>query len=374
MKKQIIYILTVLALLSVKCTDLDEKLYNVVESSDYGKTPAEVQTIVGGAYASLRGFRDEISINYPTCEYVFFLTECSSDEACIPTRGTDWYDGGRYQEAQFHTWTAENPMILSAWRYNFSGVSKVNAIIYQLEKSDLSAEQKAPIMAELRGLRAYYYYNLLDLFGNVPIVTSYEDLELPANSTRKQVFDFIESELLDIIDDLPSEIIYGRFTQNVANTLLARLYLNAEVFTGTARWQDCINACDKVTGYILEPDYFTNFLTANEVSKENIFVIPYDHKAGTLGNYLASCTFHYKQPYAFNVDGNWGTPCNNGICAQPGIYSSFDENDIRRNSMLIGEQHKLSDGSVILMDNGNPLNYTEDIVNFTAAAQNEGAN
>lgn len=362
----------VLALLGVaSCTNLDETLYNQVTSDDYGKTPSEVETIVGRAYASLRGFADATSNSYPTCEYVFFLNECVSDEACIPTRGTDWYDGGRYQEAQFHTWTASNSMILSSWRYNFQGISRVNAVIYQVNKSALNQDAKDVINAELRGLRAYYYYNLLDLFGNVPIVTSYEDLELPANSTRKQVFDFVESELKAITPLLPSTKLYGRFTQNVANTLMARLYLNAEVFTGTARWQDCIDACDKVSGYILEPDYFTNFLTNNEVSQENIFVIPYDHKAGTVGNYLASMTFHYKQKYAFSAKADYPW-CGNGICGKPGLYSSFDEKDVRRKSMLIGDQIDLATGSVILMDNGNKLSYTEEIADYKHAEQNEG--
>jgi len=371
MKNKVLYIITILAFLSVKCTNLDEELFDKIESSQYGKTPAEIETIVGRAYASLRGFRDNTSISYPMCEYVFFLIECVSDEVCIPTRGTDWYDGGRYQEAQYHTWTPENPMVLSAWRYNYEGISKINAVIYQVEQSDLDDVEKDNINAELRGLRAYYYYNLLDLFGNVPITTNYEDLELPSNSTRSEVYDFVESELLDILDYLPKEIIYGRFTQNVANTLLARLYLNAEVYINEEHWQDCIDACDKVTGYQLENDYFTNFLTNNVGSKENIFVIPYDHKAGTLGNYLASCTFHYKQPYVFTLNGTYAT-CNNGICGQPGLYSSFDDDDVRINSMLIGEQFYLSDGTTILMDNGNPLIYTEDIVDFAAAAQNEG--
>jgi len=371
MKNKIFFSALVVALLLNSCTNLDETLYDRVRSADYGKTPAEVETIVGRAYASLRGFRDDLSIAYPTCEYVFFLVECVSDEACIPTRGTDWFDGGRYQQAEYHTWDAGNPMILSAWRYNYEGIAKVNAVIYQVDKSELSAEAKDIIKAELRGLRAYYYYNLLDLFGNVPIVTSFEDMELPANSSRTEVFDFVESELLEIMDKLPDEILYGRFTQNVANTLLARLYLNAEVFTGTPRWQDCIDACDKVTGYILEPNYFTNFLTENEGSKENIFVITYDHKAGTLGNYLHSMTFHYNQGPAFNSSGQYPW-CANGICGQPGLYSSFDDNDLRKKSMLAGEQKNLATGATILMDNGNPLNYTEEIGDFEHALQNEG--
>ena len=342
------------------CTDLNEQLYDKVSQDDYGKTSSEVATIVGGAYATLRGYGSGTPegagiICYPTCEYVFFTQECSSDEACIPTRGTDWYDGGRYQQFQRHNWDAKNSGILSVWRYNFTGVSKVNAIIYQVEQSGLTTEDKQKVEAELRGLRAYYYYNLLDCFGNVPVVT-----------------DFTQKELKEIIPLLPSGITYGRFTQNVANTLLARLYLNAEVFTGTARWQDCLDACNKVQGYSLTANYKASFAIQNEKSPEIIFAIPYDHKQGTVGNYLASMTYHYNQKLAFDPAGvyQW---CGNGICAQPGLYSSFDAKDVRRQSLLIGQQYSAKDGSEVLMDDGSPLNYTEEIDNFTDAAKNAGA-
>lgn len=357
--------------LTFSCTNLDENLYDQVLSKDYGKTPAEIETIVGGAYSSLRGFRDDISNSFPTCEYVFFLNECVSDEACIPTRGTNWYDGGRYQQAQFHTWTPENAMILSAWRYCFQGIAKVNSVAYQVDKSELSAVAKSNINAELRGLRAYYYYLLLDMFGNVPIVTSFEETELPANSTRAQVYQFVEDELLAIMDQLPSNIIYGRFTQNVANTLLARLYLNSEAFIGTPRWQDCINACEKVSGYILEGDFFTNFLTNNEVSRENIFVIPYDNKAGTVGNYLHSMTFHYHHKYVVSATGDYPWT-GNGICAQPGVFSTFEDADRRKACMAQGEQIHKGTGNVIIMDTGDPLIYTEEIEDFIHAKENEG--
>lgn len=375
MKTKIITTLLLSFLVVVSCTDLDEVLYDKVNMDEYGTTSSEVQTIVGGAYATLRGFSDASTGGtncYPTCEYVFFLNECASDEACIPTRGTDWYDGGRYQQVQFHTWDANNIMILSAWKYCFQGIANVNSIIYQVGKSGLGASEKDVVNAELRGLRAYYYSQLLDMFGSVPIVTDFEQVGLPEKSTRVQVFQFVETELTQIMDKLPATTIYGRFTQNVANALLARLYLNAEVYTGTPRWQDCLDACDKISGYTLEPDYFESFKTANEKSREIIFAIPYDHKEGTVGNYLASMTFHYNQRYAFSPTGTYQW-CGNGICAQPGLYSSFNEKDIRRKSLLIGEQINLATGSVVMMDNGNPLNYTEDIQNYTSALQNEGA-
>lgn len=375
MKTKILSALIASSLAFGACTDLDETLYDKVSMDEYGKTSAEIQTIVGGAYATLRGFSDSDkggTACYPTCEYVFFLSECASDEACIPTRGTDWYDGGRYQEVQRHQWTANNVMILSAWKYAFQGISNVNSIIYQVNKSGLTDADKEVVNAELRGIRAYYYLLMLDQFGDVPIVTDFEQTGLPEKSTRQQVFTFVETELTQIMDKLPTGAIYARFTQNVANSLLARLYLNAEVYTGTARWQDCLTACEKVSGYVLEPDYFESFKTANEKSREIIFAIPYDHKEGTVGNYLASMTFHYNQKFAFSPTGTYQW-CGNGISAQPGVYSSFDEKDIRRKSLLIGEQISLATGSVVMMDNGNPLIYTEEIENFTNALQNEGA-
>lgn len=368
-------ILGLLALSS--CTNLDETLYSQIPTDDYGNTDKEIQTIVGGAYASLRGYGADTpegngTICYPTCEFVFYATECASDEACIPTRGTDWYDGGRYQDLEYHTYKADNAAILSLWRYNFTGVSKVNAIIYQVEQSGLTDEGKASVEAELRGLRAYYYYNLLDNFGNVPISTDFTDTELPANSSRQEVFNFIENELKEVTPLLPEGAQYGRFTQNVANTLLARLYLNAEVFTGTPRWQDVLDACAKVSGYSLTPDYFASFKIQNQTSSEIIFAIPYDHTAGTLGNYLASGTYHYNQRFAFSADGSYQW-CGNGISAEPGLYSSFEEGDVRRNSLLIGQQYSAKDGSEVLMDNGMPLDYTEEISDYKNALQNEGA-
>lgn len=376
MKKKYLSALIVSSLIFGACSDLSETLYDKVSMDDYGKTSAEIQTIVGGAYATLRGYgsgTDEGNgVNcYPTCEYVFFLDECSSDEACIPTRGTDWYDGGRYQEAQRHQWSTNNQMVLGAWRYAFTGISKINAIIYQVDSSELTDEAKATVNAELRGLRAYYYWQLLDKFGNVPITTDFTNTELPQTKSRQEVYSFVEQELNEIIDLLPIGIQYGRFTQNVAYTLMARLYLNAEVYTGNAQWQKCLDACEKVSGYSLTT-YANNFAIQNETSPEIIFAIPYDHKQGTLGNYLASMTYHYNQKLAFDPAGiyQW---CGNGICAQPGVYSSFEEGDARRNSLLIGQQYSAKDGTMVLMDNGEPLNYTEEISNFTNALQNEGA-
>lgn len=357
-------------LFTFSCTDLGEDLYDRVPDDNFGQTPSEIQALVGGAYSSLRGFADAISNSYPTCEYVFFLNEVASDEAVIPTRGTDWFDGGRYQQVHRHEWTADNGMLLSAWRYCYTGIAKVNAIIYQVEKSGLTEEAKVPIYAELRSVRAYYYYMLLDMFGNVPIVTDFEDQSLPTNSTRQQVYDFVETELLESLPHLPSQVIYSKFTQNVAYAMLARLYLNSEAFIGEARWQDCIDMCQNISGYSLTPDYFASFKTENHTSPEIIFAIPYDQKAGTVGNYMSSMSCHYLHRFTVSATGDYPWS-GNGMCAQPGVYSSFDDTDRRKRAMIHGDQINLATGQVIIMDSGQPLSYTED-VNLTDALQNEG--
>lgn len=375
MKSKFIIAISLVMLFAASCTDLDETLYDRVEADNYGKSAGEIETIVGRAYASLRGFSDASSGGthcYPASEYVFFLTALTSDECALPTRvGGDWFDGGQYLDLQDHNWKADNKVIWSAWKYNYSGISSVNAVMFQVGKSGLTDEAKAPINAELRALRAYYYYNLLDLFGNVPIITNYEDTELPSNSSREEVYDFIESELTEVIDLLPQSG-YGRMTQNAGNMLLARLYLNSKAFVGRERWQECIEVCDRIEG-TLEPDYFMNFATDNYASREIIFAIPYDHKAGTVGNYMASMTFHYEQKYAFSVTGSYQW-CGNGMTAKPGTYRMFDENDLRRKSLLIGDQINLATGAVIIMPaSGEPLSYTDTITDITNAAQNEGA-
>jgi len=374
MKIRYIIIAGLLLSIATACTDLKENLYDKVEAGNYGKTPDEIATMVGRAYASLRGFSDNDAGGthcYPASEYVFFLTAISSDECVVPTRVLgDWFDGGQYLQLQHHTWDSKNKVIWSAWKYNYKGIGIINKVMYQISLSSLTDSEKAPIDAELRALRAYYYYNLLDLFGNVPIVTSFLDTELPTNSSRTDVYNFVKSELLAVIDKLP-ETGYGRMTQNAANTLLARLYLNSKVFINEEHWQDCINACDKVSGQ-LEGDYYVNFLTENQVSNEIIFSIPYDHKNGTVGNYMASMTFHYDQKYAFSATGNYQW-CGNGMCAQPGMYKFFEEKDVRKKSVLIGDQINKATGNVIIMtQSGKPLSYTDTITDINESPQNEG--
>src|SRR4029079_13627800 len=146
--------------------------------------------------------------------------------------------------------------INSAWVELFKGVARANVVMKGIE--NVSFASKAAGTAEVRVLRAFYYFLLADLFGGVPIVTEPEIAARPQN-TRAEVFAFVESELKAARPDLPakwSADMNGRFTQGAVDAILASLYLNARVFTGDVsatgltpgaqRWQDAVTAANAV--------------------------------------------------------------------------------------------------------------------------------
>jgi hypothetical protein len=133
-------------------------------------------------------------------------------------------------------------------------------------------------------------------------------------------------------------------TKEFAFTLLSRLYLNAEVYSGTPRWADAMAAADSVISsgkYNLEGDFFDNFTLQNQSSQENIFVIPCDVKAGVGGFGLQMATLHYQSNETFGITaGPW-----NGFCSNADFYNNFDDADKRKDMFLVGQQYDL---------NGNP--------------------
>src|SRR5204863_815338 len=141
----------------------------------------------------------------------------------------------------------------------------------------------------------------LDLFGNVPISTDFTNTEPPTNNTRQEVYDFVEKELLAALPDLAQtgpgdNATYGRVNYYTAQAVLAKLYLNAEVYNGTgkAEWDKCIAVCDDIINsgkFALMPNYSDNFKKDNKGSTEAIWVIPYDEVKAT-GFNLPHMTLH----------------------------------------------------------------------------------
>jgi hypothetical protein len=354
------------------CTNLDEVPQDALTPDNAFKTDAEILAGVASVYAGLLGFSGPLWGH-------FNLSEVSSDEIIVPTRGSDWYDNGRWLEIYRHTWTANSGSALDdmngIWNGLFSGVARANLMIGVVEKA--GGAQKDATLAELRTLRAWYYFLLQDLFGGVPLVTGTQ-VGANARVSRDSVFRFISSEVTAVRGNLPERrpgAQYGRLTRGAADAILASLYLNAEVFSGTvtasgltkgqARWQDAITAADRVINsgvYSLATDWKSNFSPTNEGSPENIFVVAHAGIPG-LGFTLPMRTLHYNHLSL----GPW-----NGFATIAETYRAFDPDDKRRQMFLVGPQVSFNTGQPITDRNNVPLDITIDIANADQARENEG--
>jgi len=211
--------------------------------------------------------------------------ELSTDEAVV-----SWGDPG-IQDFHNMNWSASNPMLTGLYYRSYYQITLCNDFIRQSADGKLAergisgaaADEIRMFREEARFLRAYQYWVAMDLFGNVPFVTENDDLGsvLPPQKTRAEVFAYIESELKDLENTLMAVRTneYGRADQGAAWALLARLYLNAEVYTGTARWTDAITYASKVIGggYTLSTDYRQLMLADNHLNaNEFILTINYD--------------------------------------------------------------------------------------------------
>ena len=364
--------------LAPACTDLTEVPSDALTPDNAFRTEAEILAGVASVYSGLRG----------THWGVYNLSEITTDEIIVPTRGSDWFDNGRWLEIHKHGWNANSGSALDdmngTWNDLFSGVARSNLMLEVMQKQAQSTQRDQTI-AELRTLRAWYYYLLLDMFGRVPVVTTTE-VKAYANVERDSVFKFIEAELKEARDDLPLSwpaAQYGRVTKGAANAILASLYINAEVYTGTltatsftkgaARWADARDAADAVISsgqYALADDYKAAFRGDNSTNaqavKENIFVVNYTN-VRDLGMNFAMRTLHYN-----HVTTGDGGPWN-GFAATAEAYTQFDAADRRRDStFLVGQQFSFDNGAALKDRNNNPLIYTVDIANENQATEGEG--
>lgn len=372
--------LVTLLLLPIQgCTNLDEVPLSSLSPGNFYRNEAEVLAGLAGVYAQLRG---------PMWGY-YNISEISSDEMIVPTRGQDWYDNGTWLELHRQTWTASSPLglgdINGAWNDAYRGIAAANATIEGLQSAPVAG--KAALVAEVRVLRAWDYYMLMDFFGGVPIVTTTELATHPRN-TRREVFDFIEKELIEASADLPttrSAADNGRLTKGAADAILANMYINAGVFTKeTGINASAYNSCDGVTVtggdacaqaiaaadrvinsgvYQLAANFSDNFTASNYASPENIFVVKFMAKQD-LGLNFVMRALHYSQ---FNPSP-W-----NGFATLAETYNKFDAADARRNVFLVGPQVNVLTGAPVNDRAGNPLIFTTTINDATQATEGEGA-
>ncbi len=390
MNKIVKIIFAFVAILVVySCTDLEEDLIGDVTTEiniDGVDTGSDVGPSgpLSAAYGSLRGAGTANHSSY------YSLQEITSDEMFIGAKGGDWFDGGLLIQLHDHSYGSAHDFVNNAWTATYDAITQVN------ETLDGDPVLDANQTAQAKALRAYFYLRLLDLYGNVKIIT--EPGGDAPQSTRQDVFNFVETELLDALGisavtagmDLSSSPLGADFNPYAVNQFsalgfLAKLYLNAEVYTGTARWNEaavaagyiidsgvyrlCGDGCTvanlwKRNGVDTDPDelegYAAVFAANNENNPEHIFAVLYD-EASAGGMNFSQMNLHYSSQFTYNFEAQpW-----NGYATLEEFYNSYDDGDARKTaSFLVGEQLDFG-GSAILDfaadDDNLVLNYTPQI-------------
>lgn len=335
------------------CTKLKDTPYDAIISTKFNPTEDDIAALVGAGYSQWRF----ILLDW---NGLWRAQEVTGDQLVIPKRPWGWFDDGVYQRLHKHTWSTDDDIVNQTWGRTYAGITNCNRIIFQIESGLIPiSEGKEATIAELKVLRASYYAILCDFYGNVPIVTQF-DLPvgfLPKQNTRVEVFNFIIKELNENIPLLSAKNdagTYGKFNKWAAYTLLAKMYLNAGVYTGTANWAQCIAACDAVinsgAGYILEPAQKNAFVTDNQNSKEIIFALPMDEDYTNNWNAfdLHMQSLQQESQATYNLKNTpWG-----GICAIPQFISTFDIADARYINNWIKGQQFTSAGQMLYVAQG----------------------
>ena len=358
MMKKIISCLIALGLLAA-CSLDENPRDQIEEEAAYTSADALYRNTVATLYNYIGGSADGQGLQ-GTCRGIYDLQTFGSDEAMVPIRGTDWYDGGIWQQLYCHSWTPGHEMIGNSWLYLYKVITLCNRSLEQLEahKQLLNEADLTEYKSEVRALRAIFYWYLLDLFGRVPIITS-TDVEINKlkQSERSQVFEFVVNELLEsrnhlaITKSAAQGEYYGRVTYPVATFALAKLMLNAEVYADddwtddhrpdgskmkfrvdaatVNAWEAVIHLCDQLQGigYTLEDSYHNNFVVQNHFSKENIWTIVMDRDLYYNEMQYIYRSLHYRHGAAYGISGE------NGPCATIATLKTFgygtDDEDIR---------------------------------------------
>jgi hypothetical protein len=388
-------LLVPLFMVGQSCTDLTETPHDALTPDNAFKTDAELLAGVAGVYSQLRSLGGNGDFTS--------MEDLTADVSIVPTRGSDWFDNGQWLDMHRQTFTPSSNgtggFLVGHWNNPFAGIAKANLMIDVVQKS--SSASAPQTLAELRTLRAWFYYVLMNEFGGVPLVTTTE-LKRVARSTRAEVFSFIETELKASLADLPATRPadgYGRVTKSVANAILAAMYLNAGVFTkecatgatgcasgfSATAYNSCnftvngANACDAAIAaanavinsgnYTLEPagSWNKNFSLDNEKSTENIFVIVYTAEGSSgLGSDWPMRTLHYNQ-----LNSGWGSPWN-GFATLAETYNAFDNGDERKAMWLQGQAYSFETGAAVNDRTNNPLIFTVSIPDATLAGEGTG--
>ncbi|WP_421920898.1 RagB/SusD family nutrient uptake outer membrane protein [Marinifilum sp.] len=338
------------------CTDLEEQIIDEIISED-------INTVAGAELSLLASTYDKGEGIFANYGGTWCLQQMTTDEALLPARGEDWYDGGKWKTLHEFNWNENSPKVRDNWNNLNKAVAQAASTIDVLKNS--SIPQKEQYLAEAKGLWVLYTYNIVDLFGQIP----YRD---PMNLSYSDVPEILNSvDALNICVTMLEEIIpslaefgqqsthAGRFTKEAAYALLAKIYLNMAVyedrynesasfdFVSSGYMDEVIKYCDMLISsskFELEDDYFEIFGVDNNNSSENIFAVIQKATGSNRGQNDFTYLSMGRNQKA-NPDNNRGS---NATCTTPDYFATWDNN--RTDPRF--HKHTVKNGGVAFRNDG----------------------
>ena len=289
--------------------------------------------------------------NYDYMRCFFNLQECGTDEIALT-----WATSDKLYDVSTLAWDYNDPWVNDMYYRCYYTIALCNEFLRYSDESSISkfnSEEQSIISEyaiEARFLRSLTYYHVLDLYGQGPFVSEHDKVGafLPPSYDSNKLFEYIESELLEIAPMMASRanVVYGRAPKGAAYTLLAKMYLNAEVYTGTARYEDCVKNCLEVIneGYTLEPTYSKLFNADNHL-RTNEIIFPFSVDATHTISWGAttyiisgsvSSTSDTQNPADYGLVSAWGMFRMKGE-----LTSKFLDSDVRGNFYTEGQTQYL---------------------------------
>ena len=362
-----ILIAGVIGLMSVfttSCYELDTEPLSETEitSASVFEDPAAYKQFLAKLYAGLAvsgqegpaGDADISGIDEGFSQFLrgyWMAQELSTDEALVA-----WNDQ-TIKDYHYQRWTSTDVFITALYYRVFYQIPLANEFLRETTDSKLDSrgvesglrEDIQTYRAEARFLRALSYWHGIDLFANIPFVTEEDPVGnfLPEQKSREFVFDFIEEELKAIESELPEPRTneYGRADKAAAWSLLAKLYLNAEVYTGEGRYTDCITYCNKIldAGYTLSDEYENLFLADNH-TQDNEIIFPIVFDGENMQSYGGTTYI-----IAAALNGEWGDVMDmfgtsqawGGNRTTRALVEKFPEDGSDQRAMFFSEGHTL---------------------------------
>jgi starch-binding outer membrane protein, SusD/RagB family len=378
MKKNLIFrsvLLTTSLIMGVSCTNLEEQILDGDLNTESTTSLLNTGSILKSAYEGLREFQAQ--------GQMFAMDEMSGDGLVGPTRGGDWDDNGSWRQLHTHTWAPDHVEVRGAWISLLSNVYKCDQII---NSSNGTPSEKT----EARFLKAFYYFNVLDLFGQTPYREAGSDSEEEAKvKTRTEAAAYVISELEAILPNLADKVAGDPSIANkdAAHFLLAKLYLNKGVYDAAnpagpytfspTDMSKVVSNIDAITDASLATNYWDNFAPANNTSPEILFTSK--NVLGNSGNVQSRwrmCS-HYNQ-----TPGGW-----NGFATVSEYYNKYNAEDKRiKNSATdiiknfgspvgfrIGQQYGPGGITPLKDRQNNPMVFTPELTLITDGATLETA-